>query len=87
MTILVSGQIDRIDTGRVGEHVVFGIVDYKTGKNNKDFKESDFTERMRLQLPLYALAAQLVPEAKSDVEAKPAKGGMFKKTAKEAKSK
>jgi ATP-dependent helicase/DNAse subunit B len=58
MTILVSGQIDRIDIGRVGEHVVFGIVDYKTGKNNKDFKESDFIERMRLQLPLYALAAE-----------------------------
>jgi ATP-dependent helicase/nuclease subunit B len=55
-TFKLSGQIDRIDLGTVGTQLVFGIIDYKTG-NQSDFKEADFTGT-RLQLPLYALAAE-----------------------------
>ncbi len=55
-TFKLSGQIDRIDLGVVGTQLVFGIIDYKTG-NQSDFKEADFSGT-RLQLPLYALAAE-----------------------------
>lgn len=55
-TFKLSGQIDRIDIGTVGTQLVFGIIDYKTG-DQKHFTEADFSGT-RLQLPLYALAAQ-----------------------------
>jgi len=55
-TFKLSGQIDRIDIGTVGTQLVFGIIDYKTG-DQKHFSEADFNGT-RLQLPLYALAAE-----------------------------
>jgi ATP-dependent helicase/nuclease subunit B len=55
-TFKLSGQIDRIDIGTVGTQLVFGIIDYKTG-DQKHFTDADFTGT-RLQLPLYALAAE-----------------------------
>ncbi|HTQ39786.1 MAG TPA: PD-(D/E)XK nuclease family protein [Pirellulales bacterium] len=56
-TVRLSGRIDRIDIGLVGGHVVFNVLDYKTG-GNKKFKLQDFQSGLALQLPLYALAVQ-----------------------------
>ncbi|MGC4006099.1 MAG: PD-(D/E)XK nuclease family protein [Pirellulales bacterium] len=53
----IAGQVDRIDLGRVGDQMIFGIVDYKTGRA-KAFKADDFADGLRLQLPLYALVTE-----------------------------
>jgi RecB family exonuclease len=51
-----TGQIDRIDVGRIGETVVFNVIDYKTGA--KACVELDkVASGLQLQLPLYAIAA------------------------------
>ena len=53
--IRVSGRIDRIDTGKVAQQVVFNILDYKTGGSIK-FSPENVARGTTLQLPLYALA-------------------------------
>jgi len=50
-----TGQIDRIDVGRVDQSLVFNVIDYKTGANNKvDLNKIE--SGAQLQLPLYAMA-------------------------------
>ena len=53
--IRISGRIDRIDTGKVAQHVIFNILDYKTGGSIK-FSPENVARGTTLQLPLYALA-------------------------------
>lgn len=55
--IKLTGQIDRIDMGRIGGVTVFNIIDYKSGKEVR-LKEADIAAGRQLQLPLYALAAE-----------------------------
>jgi ATP-dependent helicase/DNAse subunit B len=57
-TIRFSGRIDRIDLGRSGEQIVFGIVDYKSGKPSARTSGKSVFEGNSLQLPLYALATE-----------------------------
>ncbi|MEO0529777.1 MAG: PD-(D/E)XK nuclease family protein [Planctomycetota bacterium] len=56
-TLLVTGRIDRIDTGRVGDRTLFTVVDYKTSKDYTA-KRADMESGKQLQPVLYALAAQ-----------------------------
>jgi ATP-dependent helicase/DNAse subunit B len=53
--IRLSGRIDRVDTGFTASHVVFNILDYKTGSSAK-FSLDEFMHGAALQLPLYAIA-------------------------------
>lgn len=55
--IRLTGQIDRVDVGRVGGVTVFNIIDYKSGKEVK-LKLDKVRDGRQLQLPLYALAAE-----------------------------
>jgi len=55
--IRITGQIDRIDLGRLGDVTVFNIIDYKSGKKVK-LNEDHIRSGRQLQLPLYALAAE-----------------------------
>ncbi len=55
--ILLTGQIDRVDVGRVGGITVFNIIDYKSGKEVK-LKVEKVQSGQQLQLPLYAMAAE-----------------------------
>jgi hypothetical protein len=55
--IKLTGQIDRIDMGRVAGVTVFNIVDYKSGKEVK-LSDAEISAGRQLQLPLYALAAE-----------------------------
>jgi ATP-dependent helicase/nuclease subunit B len=52
-TIQIRGMIDRIDRNEQGD---LRVVDYKTGSSHQEPK--DLESGIRLQLPLYALAAQ-----------------------------
>lgn len=54
--IRFTGQIDRIDVGRVGETAVFNVIDYKTGAGAK-VNLDRVRAGTQLQLPLYAIAA------------------------------
>jgi ATP-dependent helicase/nuclease subunit B len=54
-TVRVSGRIDRIDTGRVAGHVVFNVLDYKSGKPIR-FNADSVAAGTTLQLPIYAMA-------------------------------
>jgi ATP-dependent helicase/DNAse subunit B len=53
--IRLSGRIDRVDTGRAADHVIFNILDYKTGSSAK-FSLEEFQYGTALQLPVYAMA-------------------------------
>jgi ATP-dependent helicase/DNAse subunit B len=55
-TLRFTGRIDRIDVGRVGDAVVFNVIDYKTGASAKVELEKVRAGK-QLQLPLYVLAA------------------------------
>jgi len=55
--ILLTGQIDRVDVGRVGGLSVFNIIDYKSGQGVR-LKLEKVRTGHQLQLPLYALAAE-----------------------------
>jgi ATP-dependent helicase/DNAse subunit B len=52
-TVRVRGMIDRLDRNEDGQ---LRVIDYKTGSGRLNVKELD--EGRRIQLPLYALAAQ-----------------------------
>ena len=54
-TIRLSGRIDRVDTGFAAKHVIFNILDYKTGASAK-FSLDEFMHGAALQLPVYAVA-------------------------------
>jgi ATP-dependent helicase/nuclease subunit B len=54
-TVRLSGRIDRVDTGFAANHVIFNIVDYKTGASAK-FSPDEFMHGAALQLPIYAIA-------------------------------
>lgn len=59
--IHISGRIDRIDTGKVGNQTVFNILDYKTGAAAGKFSLDDIARGTCLQLPIYAIAcAELI---------------------------
>lgn len=55
--IRITGQIDRIDVGRVAGVTVFNIIDYKSGREVR-LKEDAVRSGRQLQLPLYALASE-----------------------------
>ncbi len=55
--IRLTGQIDRIDLGKVGGVTVFNIIDYKSGQAVK-LGDAEILAGKQLQLPLYALAAE-----------------------------
>ncbi len=74
--VRISGRIDRIDLGQLSGHLVFNVLDYKTGHDSwprhprSAKKRHDAIQRgTLLQLPLYLLAAQNVILA--DRQAKP----------------
>jgi ATP-dependent helicase/DNAse subunit B len=56
-TIGLSGRVDRIDLGTVGENTVFNVLDYKTGSATQ-FSAESAARGLTLQLPLYAMAAE-----------------------------
>jgi superfamily I DNA/RNA helicase/RecB family exonuclease len=53
-TLLVAGQIDRVDRGPDDEVIVF---DYKTGKPDK-YRDHSFGRGRALQIPVYILATE-----------------------------
>ena len=55
--VRVTGRIDRIDVARVGERVVFNVIDYKSGRK-VSLKEEHISSGEHLQLPIYVAAAQ-----------------------------
>lgn len=55
--IRLTGQIDRVDLGRIGGVTVFNIIDYKSGQTVK-LSHDKVRSGHQLQLPLYALAAE-----------------------------
>lgn len=56
--VRISGRIDRLDITEHGEVTGFWIIDYKTGRT--DYTKAELTEFRRVQLTLYALAAEEV---------------------------
>ncbi|MEX0585955.1 MAG: PD-(D/E)XK nuclease family protein, partial [Pirellulales bacterium] len=59
--VLLRGQIDRIDVGRVGDRSFYSIVDYKSSRPaGPKAATPGVVDRMRLQLDLYAWAAELL---------------------------
>ena len=56
--IRITGQIDRIDVGRIGNLTVFNVIDYKSGNKEISFKPEHLAAGKQVQLPLYALAAE-----------------------------
>jgi len=54
-TVRISGRIDRVDTGRMAGHVVFNVLDYKTGGAPR-FSAEAVAAGTALQLPLYVFA-------------------------------
>jgi RecB family exonuclease len=55
--VRVTGRIDRIDVARVGERVVFNVIDYKSGRK-PSLKAEHIASGEHLQLPIYVAAAQ-----------------------------
>jgi ATP-dependent helicase/DNAse subunit B len=58
-TVLVTGRIDRIDVARIGERIVFNIIDYKSGRKPR-LQEEHIASGEHLQLPIYVAAAQAI---------------------------
>jgi hypothetical protein len=55
--VQLTGQVDRIDVGRVGERVVFNVIDYKTSAHAA-VKEPEILAGRQIQLPLYVMAVE-----------------------------
>ncbi|TWT77030.1 ATP-dependent helicase/deoxyribonuclease subunit B [Posidoniimonas polymericola] len=55
LQILLTGQVDRIDVGRVAGQAVFSIIDYKTARS-LTLKQEDIESGRLLQLVLYTIA-------------------------------
>lgn len=56
-SVQITGRIDRIDVGGVGEASVFCIIDYKSSKRST-YSTRNIDDGGVLQLPLYSVAAQ-----------------------------
>jgi len=54
-TVKFTGQIDRIDVGRVGDTLVFNVIDYKTSARAR-LNAEGVEAGLQIQLPLYAMA-------------------------------
>lgn len=65
-TLLVAGQIDRVDRGPDDQIIVF---DYKTGRPDK-YRNASFCRARALQIPVYILAAE-------QLGGKPCDGGAY----------
>jgi hypothetical protein len=65
-TVQFSGRIDRIDLGQIAGQVVFGIIDYKSGRSEAA-RAKAIHDLQALQLPLYALAAEWLLSEKQAV--------------------
>ncbi len=52
-----TGQIDRIDVGRVGDRTVFNVIDYKTSARAA-VRDAEIHAGRQIQLPLYAMAIE-----------------------------
>jgi ATP-dependent helicase/DNAse subunit B len=59
MEVRISGRIDRVDVAELGHETGFWIIDYKTGRG-EFYTSKALVEFQRLQLTLYALAAEEV---------------------------
>jgi ATP-dependent helicase/DNAse subunit B len=57
--VRISGRIDRVDLAELDDGIGFWIIDYKTG-HSTSYTSSDLTTFRRLQLTLYAVAAEEV---------------------------
>ncbi len=57
--VRIGGRIDRIDVAEVAGRLAFWIIDYKTGRSSH-YTASSLRSFQRLQLTLYALAAERV---------------------------
>ncbi|MEM9351802.1 MAG: PD-(D/E)XK nuclease family protein [Planctomycetota bacterium] len=55
-TVLLTGQIDRVDLAKAGGHPALVVIDYKS--NDAKFDPAQAEAGRQLQLPLYALAAE-----------------------------
>jgi superfamily I DNA/RNA helicase/RecB family exonuclease len=55
--VLVTGKIDRVDVARIGEHLLFNVIDYKSGRK-ASLKDEHIASGEHLQLPIYVAAAQ-----------------------------
>lgn len=66
-TLKLRGRIDRIDLGRHEAQPVFNIIDYKSGRSRPHFREREDLDSRRLQLELYALAAQQLLQQKPHI--------------------
>jgi ATP-dependent helicase/nuclease subunit B len=58
-TVLVTGRIDRIDVARIGDRMVFNVIDYKSGRKPR-LQEEQIASGEHLQLPIYVAAAQAI---------------------------
>lgn len=56
-TVRFTGQIDRLDVGRIDATTVFNVIDYKSSAK-QTVKLEKLEAGTQLQLPLYALAAE-----------------------------
>ena len=56
-SLLITGQVDRIDVGEIDGQRVFNVVDYKTARDVKA-RASGLRDGRQLQLYLYALATE-----------------------------
>ncbi|MCO6044894.1 PD-(D/E)XK nuclease family protein [Aeoliella sp. ICT_H6.2] len=54
--IKLGGRIDRVDTGELGDHLVFQVIDYKSAYKFT-MHDEEVRDGRKLQPPLYALAA------------------------------
>ena len=55
--VRLTGRIDRLDVSRVADDEVFIVIDYKTG-TRISLKPDEVRTGQKLQLPLYAMAAE-----------------------------
>ena len=53
--VLLTGQVDRIDVGRIGGQLVFNVIDFKTAKSFR-FNQQEIEDGRLLQLVLYTIA-------------------------------
>lgn len=57
--VQVTGRIDRIDVARIGERVLFNVIDYKSG-HRSSLTNEHIVSGEHLQLPIYVAAAQVL---------------------------
>ncbi len=75
MRIRIGGRIDRVDTGRVGETIVFQVIDYKSA-SEFTMKSDELHDGRKLQPAVYAMAAAQILSSDSR-EAVPLRAGYW----------